>query len=52
LVDEGLGRRGDAEEDGRGIAVALTGAGVAPLAETTPIHGLLPYRTGTDLVLV
>jgi DNA-binding MarR family transcriptional regulator len=38
LVDEGLVRRADADADGRGVVVALTGAGVARLAETAPTH--------------
>src|SRR2546427_12054721 len=38
LVDEGLVRRADATADGRGVFVALTGAGVAPLTETGPAH--------------
>ena len=45
LVDEGLVRRADAGADGRGVVVALTDAGVARLAETTPIHahGIAEY---------
>jgi DNA-binding MarR family transcriptional regulator len=38
LVDEGLVRRSAANADGRGVAVALTDAGVARLAETVPAH--------------
>ena len=38
LVEEGLVRRADADEDGRGVVVALTDAGVARLAETAPVH--------------
>src|SRR5213596_4170630 len=38
LVDEGLVRRADADADGRGVVVALTDAGVARLAEATPVH--------------
>src|SRR6266568_5116266 len=38
LVDEGLVRRADADADGRGVVVALTGAGVARLTETAPAH--------------
>ena len=37
LVDEGL-RRDDADTDGRGVAVALTDAGIARLVETAPAH--------------
>jgi DNA-binding MarR family transcriptional regulator len=38
LVDEGLVRRAEADADGRGVVVALTGAGVVRLAETAPVH--------------
>ncbi len=38
LVDEGLVRRADASEDGRGVVVALTDAGVARVTETVPVH--------------
>ncbi|MDP9222247.1 MAG: MarR family winged helix-turn-helix transcriptional regulator [Actinomycetota bacterium] len=38
LVDEGLVRRADAAEDGRGVVVALTDAGVARVTETLPVH--------------
>ena len=38
LVDEGLVRRANATEDGRGVVVALTDAGVARMTETLPIH--------------
>jgi DNA-binding MarR family transcriptional regulator len=38
LVDEGLVRRANAPDDGRGVIVALTGAGVARLTETVPVH--------------
>jgi DNA-binding MarR family transcriptional regulator len=38
LVDEGLVRRADAAEDGRGVVVALTDAGVARVTETVPVH--------------
>jgi DNA-binding MarR family transcriptional regulator len=38
LVDEGLLRRANATDDGRGVVVALTGAGVARVAETVPVH--------------
>ena len=38
LVDEGLVQRADANEDGRGVVVSLTDAGVARLIETAPVH--------------
>jgi len=38
LVDEGLIRRENASEDGRGVVVALTDAGVARVTETVPVH--------------
>src|SRR6059058_6066061 len=38
LVDEGLVRRDRAGTDARGVVVALTGAGVARLSETAPVH--------------
>jgi DNA-binding MarR family transcriptional regulator len=38
LVDEGLVRRANANEDARAVVVALTEAGVARLAETAPVH--------------
>jgi DNA-binding MarR family transcriptional regulator len=38
LVDEGLVHRAPAGGDGRGVVVALTGAGVARLIETVPVH--------------
>jgi DNA-binding MarR family transcriptional regulator len=38
LVEEGLLRRADAAEDGRGVVVALTDAGVARVTETLPVH--------------
>ena len=38
LVDEGLLRRTTATEDGRGVVVTLTDAGVARLTETMPVH--------------
>ncbi|MGY2746568.1 MarR family winged helix-turn-helix transcriptional regulator [Arthrobacter sp. UYCu723] len=38
LVDEGLVRRGNTAEDGRGVVVALTDAGIARLTETVPVH--------------
>jgi DNA-binding MarR family transcriptional regulator len=38
LVDVGLVRRDKAGTDARGVVVALTQAGIARLAETTPVH--------------
>src|SRR5437867_5238214 len=38
LVDEGLVRRDRAGTDARGVVVALTGAGIARLAATAPVH--------------
>jgi DNA-binding MarR family transcriptional regulator len=38
LVDQGLVRRAGADADARGVVVALTGAGVARLTETWPVH--------------
>jgi DNA-binding MarR family transcriptional regulator len=38
LVEEGLVRRGAADDDARSVVVALTDAGVARLAETLPVH--------------
>jgi DNA-binding MarR family transcriptional regulator len=38
LVDDGLVRRANATEDGRGVVVALTDAGVARVTETLPVH--------------
>src|SRR5205085_3996821 len=38
LVEEGLVQRANAEVDARGVIVALTGAGVARLIETAPVH--------------
>ena len=38
LVDEGLVRRANATDDGRGVVVALTDAGVARMTETAPVH--------------
>ncbi len=38
LVDDALVRRADAAEDGRGVVVALTDAGVARVTETLPVH--------------
>ena len=38
LVNEGLLRRANATDDGRGVVVALTGAGVARVTETVPVH--------------
>jgi DNA-binding MarR family transcriptional regulator len=38
LVDEGLLRRENAADDGRGVVVALTAAGRARLTQTVPVH--------------
>jgi DNA-binding MarR family transcriptional regulator len=38
LVNEGLARRENATDDGRGVTVALTAAGVARVTETVPVH--------------
>jgi DNA-binding MarR family transcriptional regulator len=38
LVDEGLLRRANATDDGRGVVVGLTGTGVARLTQTVPVH--------------
>jgi DNA-binding MarR family transcriptional regulator len=38
LIEEGLVGRCTAADDGRGVVVALTDAGVACLAEATPVH--------------
>jgi DNA-binding MarR family transcriptional regulator len=38
LVDEGLVRRATVDGDARGVIVALTGAGLARLRETAPVH--------------
>ena len=38
LVDEGLVRRAITDTDARGVVVALTGAGIARLTETAPVH--------------
>jgi DNA-binding MarR family transcriptional regulator len=38
LVDEGLVIRANATEDGRGVVVALTDAGIARLRATVPVH--------------
>jgi DNA-binding MarR family transcriptional regulator len=38
MVDEGLVRRAVADADGRGVAVALTEAGMARLTAAVPIH--------------
>jgi DNA-binding MarR family transcriptional regulator len=38
LVDEDLLRRANATEDRRGVLVALTGAGLARLTQTVPVH--------------
>ncbi len=38
LLDQGLVRRTNATDDGRGVVVALTDAGVALVTETVPVH--------------
>jgi DNA-binding MarR family transcriptional regulator len=38
LVDDGLVRRANAADDGRGVIVTVTGAGVARLTQTVPVH--------------
>src|SRR5438105_10677598 len=38
LVHDGLVRRTNADSDARGVVVVLTGAGVARLTETAPVH--------------
>ena len=38
LVEEGLVIRTNGDEDGRGVVVALTDAGVARLADAVPVH--------------
>jgi DNA-binding MarR family transcriptional regulator len=38
LVQEGLVRRSDDDEDARGVVVTLTKAGVVRLTETVPVH--------------
>ena len=38
LVEDGLVRRANAPEDGRGVLVALTDAGAARVTETLPVH--------------
>src|SRR5438132_7085838 len=38
LANQGLVRRDRADTDGRGVVVALTGAGIARLTETAPVH--------------
>ena len=38
LVDDGLVRRTNTTEDGRGVVVALTDAGIARVTETVPVH--------------
>jgi DNA-binding MarR family transcriptional regulator len=38
LLDVGLVRRANAGADARGVVVALTGAGMARLTETAPVH--------------
>jgi DNA-binding MarR family transcriptional regulator len=38
LLAEGLVRRANTTEDGRGVVVALTDAGIARVTETVPVH--------------
>jgi DNA-binding MarR family transcriptional regulator len=38
LVDKGLVRRVNATDDGRGVLITLTDAGIARLTETLPVH--------------
>jgi DNA-binding MarR family transcriptional regulator len=38
LVEEGLVRRANAADDGRGVTVALTDTGVGRVTETVPVH--------------
>jgi DNA-binding MarR family transcriptional regulator len=38
LMDEGLVLRVNSDADGRGVVVTLTEAGVARLAQATPVH--------------
>jgi DNA-binding MarR family transcriptional regulator len=38
LVDDGLVRRANASQDGRGVVVALTDVGLARVTETVPVH--------------
>src|SRR6266536_836640 len=38
LANQGLVRRDRADTDGRGVVVALTGAGIARLTATAPVH--------------
>jgi DNA-binding MarR family transcriptional regulator len=38
LVDEGLVRRANADDDARAVAVTITAAGLQRLAETAPVH--------------
>ncbi len=38
LVDEGLVRRAEATDDGRGVVVVLTRSGTARVGETVPVH--------------
>jgi DNA-binding MarR family transcriptional regulator len=38
LVDKGLVRRVNATDDGRGVFITLTDAGIARLTETLPVH--------------
>ena len=47
LVEEGLAGRTTADGDARGVAVRLTDAGVARVAETVPVH----LRTVAELFM-
>jgi DNA-binding MarR family transcriptional regulator len=47
LVEEGLVVRTTADGDARGVVVTLTGAGVARVSETLPVH----LRTVVDLFM-
>lgn len=38
LVDQGLVRRANTTQDGRGVIVTLTDAGLARVTETVPVH--------------
>jgi DNA-binding MarR family transcriptional regulator len=38
LVEEGLVRRANADDDARAVAVTITAAGLQRLAETAPVH--------------
>src|SRR5947199_4438745 len=47
LVEEGLVRRANTDEDARGVVVALTDAGVARLSESATVH----LRRGSALLV-